>query len=157
LVSASFDFLSTDGDDLVHGAIADDLAHDGFGNIAQGFARLANLEKELDRVRDAVLNHPFHQRGVQVTGHHLRFPLAVLRARTLVRIAGAWGCEAEFLFQLALDRNDGRRIHAEGQLEMQPRFDVLEILSKALDDRDRVARYGEIGCPCENEIRRLSI
>ena len=41
-----FDLLSADGDDLVHGAIADDLPHDGFGDIAQRSARFANDEKE---------------------------------------------------------------------------------------------------------------
>src|SRR6266404_3210789 len=44
-------------------------------------------KREFDGIGDAVLNHPFHQYGVQVTRHHLRFPLAV--AGNLIRIGGA--------------------------------------------------------------------
>ena len=72
-----FDFLAADGNHLVHGAIADDFPHHGFGNIAQGFTRLPHLEQEFNGIRDAVLHHPFHQCGIQVTGYHLGFPLSV--------------------------------------------------------------------------------
>ena len=78
-----FDFLSADGDHLVYGAVTDDFTHDRFGNIAEGFTRFSNLEKEFNRVRNAVLNHPFHQCGVQVASDHLRFspglPLSTAR------------------------------------------------------------------------------
>src|SRR5260370_29614982 len=90
-----FDLLSADGNHLVHGAIADHFPHYGFGNIAEGSPRLPNVEKVFGGIRDAVLNHPFHQCRVQVTGYHLRFPLCV--ARSLIRIGGAWGPEPEFL------------------------------------------------------------
>src|SRR5713101_2711229 len=60
-----------------------------------------NVEKEFDRIGDAVLDHPFHQRGVQVARHHLRFLLAL--ARNLIRIGGARGREPEFLLQLPFD------------------------------------------------------
>jgi len=102
LVSAfRFDSCRPMGNDLVHGAIADDLPHDGFGNCGEspGFP---NVEKEFDRIGDAVLNHPFHQYGVQVTRHHLRFAFPV--ARNLKRIGGARGRKPEFLLQTAVLR-----------------------------------------------------
>ena len=92
------------------------------------------------------MNYPFHQYGVQVTRHHLRFSLAV--AGSLIRIGGARGREPEFLLQLPFDGNDGRDINAQRQLEMQSRRNILEILSETLDDGDRVARHGVIGRPC---------
>ena len=141
-----FDLLSADGNHLVHGAIADDLPHYGFGNIAEGSPRFPNVEKEFNGIRDAVLNHPFHQCGVQVTRHHLRFPLSV--ARSLIRIGGAWSREPEFLLQLPFDGNDCRHINAQRQLEMQSRRNLLEILSETLHDSDRVARHSVIGRPC---------
>ena len=139
------DFLPTDGDHLIDGAIPDDFAHDGFGNVAEGFARFPDLEKELDGIRDAVLNHPFHQCGVQVTRHHLRFPLSI--AGTLIRIAGTLGREPEFLLQLPFDGNDCRGIDAQRQLEMQSRGNLLEILAETLDDGDRITRHSVIGRP----------
>src|SRR5262249_30691347 len=66
-----------------------------FGDIAEGSPRLPNVEKEFGGIRDAVLNHPFHQCGVQVTSYHLRFALCV--ARYLIRIGSARGPEPEFL------------------------------------------------------------
>jgi hypothetical protein len=140
--------LSADGNHLVHGTVADDFSHYGFGNIAEGFTRFPNLEKEFDGIRDAVLNHPFHQCGVQVTRHHLCFLLFVATTRTLVRIAGAWGREPEFLLQLPFDGNDCRRINAQWQLEMQSRRNVLEIFTKTLHNSYRVARHSVIGRPC---------
>ena len=71
------DFLSADGDHFIHGTIADDFPHHRFGNITQGFARLTNFEQKFNRVRDAVLNHPLDQCGIEITGHHLGFPLAI--------------------------------------------------------------------------------
>ena len=121
-----FDFLSADGNHLVHGAIADNLPHYGFRNIAEGSPRLPNVEKEFNGIRDAVLNHPLHQCGVQVTRHHLRFLLRV--AGNLIRIDGACGREPEFLRQLPFDRNDCCHINAQRQLKMCKRgftmFDV---------------------------------
>ena len=99
-----FDLLTADGDDLVDGAVTNHLPHDGFGDSAQCGARLANVEQELHRVGNAVLNHPLDERGIQIARHHLRFLRAILRA--LVRIGGARSREPEFLLQLSLDRND---------------------------------------------------
>ena len=141
-----FDFLSADGNHLVHGAIADDLPHYGFRNIAEGSPRLPNVEKEFNGIRDAVLNHPLHQCGVQVTGHHLRFLLRV--ARNLIRIRGACGRKPEFLLQLPFDRNDCCQIYAQRQLKMQSRRNILEILSETLHDCNRVARHSVKSRPC---------
>src|ERR1700738_3117474 len=142
-----FDFLSADGNHLVHGAIADDLLHDGFGKSAEGSPRFSNVEKEFDGIGDTVLNYPFHQYGVQVTRHHLRFSLAV--TGNLIRISGARSREPEFLLQLPFDGNDGRDINAQRQLEMQSRRNVLEILTEPLHDSDRVAWHSVIGRPCD--------
>jgi len=141
-----FDLLSADRNHLVHCAIADDFPHYGFGNVAEGPPRFPNVEKEFNGIRDAVLNHPFHQCGVQVTRHHLRFLLCV--ARSLMRIGGARGREPEFLFQLPFDRNDCRHINAQRQLEKQSRGNVFEILTETLHDSDGIARHGVIGRPC---------
>src|SRR4029077_15768941 len=81
----------------------DHFPHYGFGNIAEGSPRLPNVEKVFGGIRDAVLNHPFHQCGVQVTCHHLRFSLVV--AGNLIRIGGVCGREPEFLLQLPFDGN----------------------------------------------------
>ena len=98
------------------------------------------------------MNHPFHQRSIEVTRHHLRFPLCV--ARNLIRICGAWGPEPEFLLQLPFDGNDCRDIDAERQLEMQSRRNVLEILTETLHDSDKVARHSVIGGPCDYAEQR---
>src|SRR6185295_16299941 len=134
-----------DGNHLVDGAIADDFPHDGFRNIAQGPARFANVEKELCGIRDAILNHPLHQCSVQVTRHHLRFPLGV--ARNLIRIVSPWRPEPEFLLQLPFHRNNCGQIDAEWQFEMQSGWNFLEILAEALNHSDRVARHCEICGP----------
>ena len=97
-------------------------------------------KRNFSGIRDAVLNHPFHQCGVQVARHHLRFLLGL--ARVLVRIGAAWGREPEFLFQLPLDGNDRRDVNAEGQLEVQSWLNLLEISAEALHDGDGVARNG---------------
>ena len=55
--------------------------------------------------------------------HHLRFSLVV--AGNLIRIGGACGRKPEFLLQLPFDGNDGRRINAQRQLEMQSRRNNL--------------------------------
>ena len=144
----TLDFLAADSDHLVDGAVADNFAHHGFGHIAEGFAWLADFEKEFGGIGDAVLNDPFHQCGVQVARHHLCFPLFVARARTLVRIGCARGGEPEFLLELPFDGDDRRRVNAQRQLEMQSRRNVFEIFAEALHDGDGIARHGVIGCPC---------
>ena len=91
------------------------------------------------------MNDPFHQCRVEVAGDHLRFLGTVVW--TLVRIGGAGSREAEFLFQLPLDGNDGGRIDAQRQLEMQARRNFLQVLAESLHDGDRVARHRVIGRP----------
>jgi len=68
-------------------------------------------------------------------------------SRALVRITGTRCREPEFLLQLPLDGNDGRRIDAQWQLEMQSRRNILEIFTKTLHDSNRVARHCVIRCP----------
>ncbi len=64
LLRFDFDLLPADRDDLVHGAVPHDLAHHGFGGVAQGSVGIADLELEGGRIRDAVLDDPFDQGGV---------------------------------------------------------------------------------------------
>ena len=101
------------------------------------------------------MHHPFHQCGVQVAGDHLRFQLRFPPVtRTLVRITSAWGREAKFLLQLSFNGDDCRRINAQWQLEMQSGRNDFEVLTEALHDRDRIARYGVISRPCEQSGQR---
>ena len=103
------------------------------------------MKRNFSRIRDAVLNDPFHQGGVQVARHHLRLPLGL--ARGLGWIGGAWGRETELLLQLPFDGNDRRDINAERQLEVQAWLNLLEIFAEALHDGDEVARHGVVGRP----------
>ncbi len=123
-----FDLLATDGDDLVHGAVTDHLAHDRFGNVTQCTAWLAHFEQVFDRVVDAVLDHPFHQCCVQITGYHFRFELAVPWA--LERVGGARGGKTEFLLQLPFDRDNGRHVDTKGNLKCSPGGTSLTYLPK---------------------------
>ena len=141
-----FDLLSADGNHLVDGAVADDFPHDGFGNVAEGPSRFADIKKKFDGIRDAVLNHPLNQNGVQVSRHHARFLLSL--GRSLIGIIGARGREPEFLLQLPFDGKDCRLVNTQWQLEMQSRRNVLEILTETLHDSDGIARYRVIGRPC---------
>ena len=77
--------------------------------------------------------------------YHLRLLQAVLRA--LVRIGGVRGREPEFLLQLTLDRNYGRDVDVERQLEVQSWLNLLQILAEALHDSDGVTRHGVKGRP----------
>src|SRR5690606_6499947 len=70
-------------------------------------------------------------------------------ASALIGIGGPRGRNAEFLLQLSFDGNDRCGINAERQLEVQSRWNVLEVLAEALHDSDGIARHRVIGRPRE--------
>ena len=55
------------GEDVAAEAVADDAAHDGLGDIAEGLLGVANLVKEFIWITDAVLNNPFNVDDLEVT------------------------------------------------------------------------------------------
>lgn len=65
-----FDVLAADGDDFIDGAVADDFAHDGFAEVAQGFDGFVDVEEVEVWILNAVLNDPIHQDGVEVASDH---------------------------------------------------------------------------------------
>ena len=88
------DILPANRDHFVHGPVTDDFAHGGFGQIAQGLVRIADVEEVLLWIGDPVLNDPFDKRRVQVAGDH-RF-LFNLIARRLVGIRVPRSVKTEF-------------------------------------------------------------
>ena len=98
------------------------------------------MKQELGWIVDAVLHHPFDQRGVQIAGDHLGFGLRL--AGILLGIGRAFRGKSEFLLQLAFDRNDSRDIHAQRNFEVQAGVDVAQILAEALDYPHRITGYG---------------
>jgi hypothetical protein len=98
--------LPSDSYQFVGCAVADYLTHYGFGQIAEGFPRIAHIEEILPGVFDTILDDPLHERCIQVTGDHGFFFGLILADLDRIRQI-ARGGEPKLKFQLAPSRQNG--------------------------------------------------
>ncbi len=129
------DFGTADGEYLIHGAVADDFADHTFGEVAQCWARVAELEEILIGVGDAVLQDPLDLGGIEVASDHVAFFFRL--GANLVRVGHITrAAEAELELQLAVDGNDGGLIDAVGDFEAKAWILDFRKLAESLDDGD---------------------
>jgi hypothetical protein len=135
--AADFHVLTADGEDFVDGAVADDFAHDGFGEVAEGFGGFTEVEDVVAGVFDFVLDDPFDHGGVLVAGDHGFFEFLVFAvAGELVGVGAAFGAEAELEFLLAAGFDDDFLIDTEGEFEAEAGLGGVVVGAEAGDDGD---------------------
>jgi hypothetical protein len=140
---SDFHLLAADGEHLVHGAVAHDLAHDGLGKIAQRLLWVAEGEQILLRLFDRELHHPLDERGVQIARHHGFLSLHVfVGAGVLIHILRTCRGKTEFEFLLACDFDDCYEIDPPRQLEVKAWVRRFRISTEALHDGHRIHRNG---------------
>src|SRR5260221_4077706 len=136
----------SDGDQFVNGAVAHHLTHRGFGQIAESFPWIADIEQVLPWVFDAILHDPLDECRIQITGDHgfslVRFLAGMNRVSRI-----AWRRETKLELQLSPGRQHRYCINSKRQFEVQPWIDRLQILSETPYHTLRFGSHRVIGHP----------
>jgi hypothetical protein len=119
LLGLGGDPLATDGENFVHAVIAHDLPHRGLGHVPECLVHVPDVEKVVVGVLDLVLNDPFHQRHVEVSGQHQGLVQVLASFAILGAHPGLKRAESELGLELTLDRHLANPL-GEGDLEMKP-------------------------------------
>lgn len=133
------------GEYIAPEAIANDPAHDCFGNIANGLLGAAGTVNEGGGITDPVLNDPLHVNDLEIASKHEALGAVGAVLAVVGSLADAGRSKAKLLLQNPCTGDFDGLVNSVGKLEAQARFLDGNNLSESFNDCLFLWLYGVDG------------